>query len=99
MNVLWRDHLEQAEMPVRPAVTALFYTAPRCLRDGMSVNHLVNHHGASIDLFCDAPPASDIAGEDAGGQTVNTVVRQPDRLFFGFESHDRQHRTEGLVAH
>lgn len=82
-----------------PAVAALLYASPWSLGDRVCVNNLVDHHRPGVNLFCQAPAASHVAGENAGGQTVNAVVRQPDRLFVSLEGHDWQQWTKRFVAH
>src|SRR6266566_534630 len=81
------------------AVAAIFNASPRCLRNAMSINDLVDHHCSRFDALRDSSPTSDIFCPDAGCQTVNTIIRQLDRFVFRREDHDGQDRSKGLVTH
>src|SRR5205814_327545 len=58
----------------------------------------VHIHHAGAQRAGDAMSGGDIARPDCGGEAVDHVVGDLDRLIHGFECHCRQYRTEDFLA-
>ena len=99
MNVLGVDEFQQTGAAMRSAESALLHAAPGGLRDSMSVQSLVYHDRSRVDALGDSLSAREVAGPDAGRQTVNAVVCQMNRVVVRLECHDGKHRAEGFFSH
>jgi len=99
MYVPGAHELKQPRAPVCTTEAALLYPTPGRRRDTVGVKNFIHHHRSRIDELGQTSAASYIAGPDAGGQTINAIVRQSNCFFICLESHDGQHRAERFVAH
>src|SRR5687767_15360852 len=97
--MLWRDHLEQPQSTVCPAISTLFHPTPRGLRHGMRVDHFVNHHRSGVNSFSQVASATDVAREHCRGQAIDTVVRQLHGLVVRLKRHDREDWTKRFFRH
>src|SRR5437868_1744968 len=99
VNMLGVDEFQQPGAAMRSAKSALLHAAPGGLRDSMTVESLVYHDRPRVDALGDSLSAREVAGPDAGRQTVNAVVCQANRVVVRLECHDGKHRAEGFFSH
>ena len=93
------DEFQQPGAAMRSAKSALLHAAPGGLRDSMTVESLVYHDRPRVDALGDSLSAREVAGPDAGRQTVNAVVCQANRVVVRLECHDGKDRTESFFSH
>src|SRR5207247_8730452 len=96
---LLRAELADTARAVAVADAALLPAAHRHLGDRVVDEHVVDAHRARLDAARDARAAGPVLGPHAGIEAVARVVGEADGLLLVAHAHDRDDRTEGLVAH